>query len=105
MICNLQPTKHDKKADLVISTYVDVIMEKVLKRLGVEQIEYNEGIDPTKKSNGEMEWTIQPKLIKEIDNQHKELLKEAKKRKTNDVSDGIKIKTKKQKSLVDEKDE
>ncbi|KAK7116200.1 NAD-dependent protein deacylase sirtuin-6-like [Littorina saxatilis] len=35
VIVNLQPTKHDKKCHLKISTYVDVIMEKLCQRLGI----------------------------------------------------------------------
>lgn len=81
VICNLQPTKYDKKADLVISTYVDTVMEKVLKRLGVELPEYSEGNDPTKKMPCDSQWTIPPSLVKDIDEQHKKMLKEVKKRK------------------------
>lgn len=36
VIVNLQPTKHDKKCDLRINTYVDTVMEKLCKGLGVE---------------------------------------------------------------------
>lgn len=84
VICNLQPTKFDKKADLVISTYVDTIMEKVLKRLGVELPEYSEADDPTKRIACDLEWTIPIKLVKDIDDQHKQMLKDIKKRKTTD---------------------
>lgn len=84
VICNLQPTKYDKKADLVISTYVDTIMEKVMKRLGVEIPEYSDENDPTKRTICDMEWTIPPKWIKDIDEQHKRMLKEVKKRKCKD---------------------
>lgn len=86
VICNLQPTKYDKKADLVISTYVDTIMEKVLKRMGIELPEYSEATDPTKHPVCNLEWTIPLKLVKEIDDQHKEMLRELKKRKSTDVS-------------------
>lgn len=82
VICNLQPTKYDKKADLVIATYVDTIMEKVLKRLGVELPEYSEADDPTKQTVCNLEWTIPLKLVKDIDDQHKQMLKEIKKRKS-----------------------
>lgn len=85
VICNLQPTKYDKKADLVISTYVDTIMEKVLKRMGVELPEYSEVDDPTKQTVCNLEWTIPVKLVKEIDDQHKQMLKEIKKRKSADL--------------------
>lgn len=94
VICNLQPTKFDKKADLVISTYVDTVMEKVLKRLGVELPEYSEANDPTKRAVCEMEWTIPTSLVKDIDNQHKNMLKEAKKRKSEEVLSEQKCKIK-----------
>lgn len=82
VICNLQPTKYDKKADLVISTYVDTIMEKVLKRLGVELPAYSEADDPTKQPICDLEWSIPIKLVKEIDDKHKQMLKDMKKRKS-----------------------
>lgn len=44
-VINLQPTKHDKKADLIINTYVDVVIEKVMKRLGLEIPEYSTETD------------------------------------------------------------
>lgn len=92
VICNLQPTKYDKKADLVISTYVDIIMEKVLKRLGVELPEYSEDMDPTKQSPCELEWTIPASLVKDIDDQHKKMLKEVKKRKSEEANNLTKAK-------------
>ncbi|XP_013115719.2 NAD-dependent protein deacetylase Sirt6 [Stomoxys calcitrans] len=71
VICNLQPTKHDKKADLIIHTYVDDILSKVCKRLGLEIPAYNSKEDPTKPSTeGNQEWTIQPKAIKELEKQY-----------------------------------
>lgn len=99
VICNLQPTRYDKKADLVISTYVDTIMVKVLKRLGVELPEYSESNDPTKQPICEVEWTIQPKQLKQIDEEYKEFLKISKKRKSNGMNDdkNQKIKNEKKK--------
>lgn len=94
VICNLQPTKYDKKADLVISTYVDTILVKVMKRLGVELPEYSEENDPTKQIPCDLEWTIPPRLVKEIDEQHKSMLKEFKKRKSDGPSDIQKSKKK-----------
>ncbi|XP_043193376.1 NAD-dependent protein deacetylase Sirt6-like [Amphibalanus amphitrite] len=61
VICNLQPTKHDKKGDLIINTYVDDVMTQLCKRLGVEIKEYDEAQDPTKcTGSGDqiIEWTI-----------------------------------------------
>lgn len=85
VICNLQPTKFDKKADLVISTYVDTIMEKVLKRLGVEMPVYTPDDDPTKAKFCELEWTIPTMLLKEIDQQYTEFVKANKKRKADEA--------------------
>lgn len=92
VICNLQPTKYDKKADLVISTYVDTIMEKVMKRLGVELPPYSEDDDPTKQLSCELEWTIPPSWVKQIDEQQKEMQKMFKKRKSLEVSSEQKTK-------------
>lgn len=82
VICNLQPTKYDKKADLVISTYVDSIMEKVLKRLGIELPKYSVDNDPTKQKICELEWTIGSDVIKHVDKLYSEKIKAAKKRKS-----------------------
>lgn len=86
VICNLQPTKYDKKADLVISTYVDTIMEKVLKRLGVELPAYTPDDDPTKAIFCELEWTIPAELLKNINKQYAEFTKAAKKRKADEAA-------------------
>lgn len=94
MICNLQPTKYDKKADLVISTYVDTVMEKVMKRLGVELPDYSEENDPTKQIPCDSQWTISPSLVKDVDEQHKQMLKEMKKRKSEESIDIPKAKIK-----------
>ena len=48
VICNLQPTKQDKKADLNIHTYVDDIMKTVMANLGLEIPEYDKSKDPVK---------------------------------------------------------
>lgn len=102
MVCNLQPTKHDKKADLKISTYVDVIMEKVLKRLGVELPEYSETDDPTKQVNCSIDWNIYPEQLKEIDDLQKQLVKDTKKHKANIGVDDEKIDVKKCKKSKNE---
>lgn len=86
VICNLQPTKYDKKADLVISTYVDAIMEKVMKRLGVELPDYTPDDDPTKAKFCELEWTISADLLKDIDKRCTEYVKAAKKRKADEAN-------------------
>ncbi|XP_054715441.1 NAD-dependent protein deacetylase Sirt6-like, partial [Uloborus diversus] len=48
VICNLQPTKHDKRADLVIRGFVDDVMIKLAKILDVEIPEYKVANDETK---------------------------------------------------------
>ncbi|CAB3378443.1 Hypothetical predicted protein [Cloeon dipterum] len=50
VICNLQPTKHDKKADLIINTYTDRVMDGLLKALELEASSYDPSLDPTKKT-------------------------------------------------------
>lgn len=64
VICNLQPTKHFKKADLNIHTYVDDIMRLVMDKLGLTVREYDPLTDPVKKvknndlpEKGYIDWT------------------------------------------------
>jgi len=56
VIINLQPTKHDKKADLIIRCYADKVMEKVFAQLGHSVPDYDTVKDPTKSSEL-VEWT------------------------------------------------
>ncbi|ALC39277.1 Sirt6, partial [Drosophila busckii] len=79
VICNLQPTKHDKKAELIISSYIDNILSEVCKRLGVEIPEYSPQADPTKHSNIS-EWTLPQDNVKALDKQFKEFQKVLKSR-------------------------
>ncbi|XP_076067784.1 sirtuin 6 [Oratosquilla oratoria] len=48
VICNLQPTKQDRHADLIINTYVDDVMEKLLAVLDIPLLEYSPLTDPVK---------------------------------------------------------
>ncbi|XP_064485813.1 NAD-dependent protein deacetylase Sirt6-like [Ornithodoros turicata] len=48
VICNLQPTKIDKSANLILRHYVDGVMKKLMERLGMEVPEYTAEKDPTK---------------------------------------------------------
>lgn len=95
VICNLQPTKHvslgriiiihcfpilkislqDKKADLVISTYVDTILERVCEHLGVEIADYSPEKDPTKQDSYALEWTIPSELVKDVEKRYTAKLK------------------------------
>ncbi|XP_050036457.1 NAD-dependent protein deacetylase Sirt6-like [Dermacentor andersoni] len=60
VICNLQPTKIDKSANLILRAYVDDVMEKLMKRLGIAIPTYSAECDPTKiKREAPMEY---PKL-------------------------------------------
>lgn len=105
VICNLQPTKYvskysitnpllyrtsihcpftvfqDKRADLVINSYVDIVIAKVMKRLGVEIPEYTAEIDPTKAAELDLEWTIPTEQVKEVEKIYNAKVKGTKKRK------------------------
>ncbi|UYV72534.1 SIRT6 [Cordylochernes scorpioides] len=48
VICNLQPTKYDDKAELVIHGYVDQVLKKTAELLGLEVPEYDPKTDPTR---------------------------------------------------------
>ncbi|KZS21532.1 NAD-dependent deacetylase sirtuin-6 [Daphnia magna] len=73
VIINLQPTKWDKKADLVINTYVDDVMKLLLKELNTPFLPYDPKCDPTRQplSEKEMwqeeftkrEWTLAPRVV------------------------------------------
>lgn len=94
-LVNLQPIKLEKKADLVIHTYVDDVMEKVLKRLGIEEFpEFDESVDPTRNCDGNR-WNIEPGVIKELEKVYKE--KTSRKNKSDEKLEPIeKKKTKKE---------
>jgi len=118
VICNLQPTKQDKKADLSIHTYVDDVMEMVMKKLGLEIPAYNRELDPVRLTRqrqfpGEelfFDWTQDAENAKDLkkigDLIHEEYLKkrrEEKKRKSNsDILDRGDLKTNKMQKKVEE---
>lgn len=80
VICNLQPTKLDAKADLRISGYVDEVMERVMKRLGVEIPEYTGDDDRTKVATAmDLDWTIAGEQVKETEKLYDEMVKGRKK--------------------------
>ncbi|KAF2368424.1 Sirtuin family [Trinorchestia longiramus] len=70
VICNLQPTKHDKISDIIINGYVDDVMRELLSLLNITCLEYSMEQDPvlitralkTKLANSSdaelIEWTI-----------------------------------------------
>eukprot|EP00092_Neocalanus_flemingeri_P021075 GFUD01022834.1.p1 GENE.GFUD01022834.1~~GFUD01022834.1.p1 ORF type:complete len:544 (+),score=184.86 GFUD01022834.1:45-1676(+) len=118
VICNLQPTKQDKKADLSIHTYVDDVMEMVMKKLGLEIPEYDGSLDPVRLTRmrtfpkGELfiDWTQDEENAKDVkkigDLIHDEYLKkrrEEKKRKNSmDILDRGDIKTSKMQKKVED---
>jgi len=59
VIINLQPTKHDKKADLIIRAKSDLVMKKLFEKLGEEIPLYDETKDPVTiaKHNETVDWT------------------------------------------------
>lgn len=80
VLVNLQPIKLEKKADLVIHSYVDDVLERVLKRLGIENIpEYDESIDPTRSDDENRRWNIESSVVKQTAKLYKEKI--SKKRK------------------------
>lgn len=58
------PYFQDKKADLIIRTYVDDVMVGVCNQLGVSIPEYSTSEDPTKQMGPPKSWTISPVEVK-----------------------------------------
>ncbi|GLV31923.1 Sirtuin 6 [Carabus blaptoides fortunei] len=84
VIINLQPTKHDAKANLIINMYVDEAMKKVMKKLGLEIPEYQSDKDPTRRAVEAdfVEWTLTQKTVKSTQKRYEETCKSSgKKRK------------------------
>lgn len=72
----------DKKADLLINTYVDNVLTKVMKKLGLEIPEYSHDIDPTKRlEDTVLDWTIKKEDIVEVKNLYNMYCKKHRKRK------------------------
>jgi mono-ADP-ribosyltransferase sirtuin 6 len=59
VIINLQPTKQDKKADLIIKTFADSVLEKLFEKLGIDIPDYDPTRDPivSVKSLEFLDWT------------------------------------------------
>ena len=68
VIINLQPTKHDKKADLLIRCYVDKVMERLFSILGLDIPAYDPSRDPTRAPEL-TEWTQDVKNAKCLETQ------------------------------------
>ncbi|KAL1117537.1 hypothetical protein AAG570_003853 [Ranatra chinensis] len=82
VICNLQPTKHDKKADLIINTYVDDVMTQLMERLDLKIDPYDRSVDPTG-SDSLVEWTIPASEVKHIRRKYVEICQNPLKREKN----------------------
>ncbi|KAL0271071.1 UNVERIFIED_CONTAM: hypothetical protein PYX00_008290 [Menopon gallinae] len=86
VICNLQPTKHNRKADLIIHAYVDEIMTMLMKNLNLKIPKYSPKCDPTRivaqSPEKFLEWTISDYALKKMKKIYEEKCgtKEAKKR-------------------------
>lgn len=92
-LVNLQPIKLEKKSNLVIHSYVDDVMERVLKRLGIEDIpDYDESLDPTRSCEGDG-WNISAAALKDIEKVFKE--KTSRKKKPDEKLEPIDNKKKK----------
>ncbi|CAG5059393.1 unnamed protein product [Parnassius apollo] len=83
VICNLQPTKHDNKADLIINYYVDDILQKVMNILKIDIPVYNENDNLIKLAeNSVIEWTIHKKDVLLLEKIFKAKCKGVKKKRT-----------------------
>ncbi|OWR49724.1 NAD-dependent deacetylase sirtuin-6 isoform 1 [Danaus plexippus plexippus] len=81
VICNLQPTKHDNKADLVINYYVDDVLEKVMDIMKIEIPQHNEGDNLLIKAETSIiDWTISRKDVLEMEKIFKAKCKGVKKK-------------------------
>ncbi|XP_072401323.1 NAD-dependent protein deacetylase Sirt6 isoform X1 [Diabrotica undecimpunctata] len=80
-IVNLQPTKHDNKVDLIINSYVDDVISRIMKKLGLEIPDYSTEVDPTKNQLpcSVIEWNILKTNIDEFRNKYEVLVGEYKK--------------------------
>ena len=100
-LVNLQPIKLEKKADLVIHSYVDEVIEMVMKRLGIEELpEYSLDDDPTSKEDLSVSWNIPKEEIKEVEKMYKE--KTSRKLKSRDNDEEVERKKIKKKNDDDE---
>lgn len=64
VIINLQPTKHDKKADLIIHAFADKVFQLLFEKCEWKIPEYQADFDPVKKED-KREWTQSHFLAKE----------------------------------------
>ncbi|CAL1288296.1 unnamed protein product [Larinioides sclopetarius] len=98
VICNLQPTKHDKSADLIIHGYIDDIMIKLAKILDVEIPEYKVSMDETKNFGENPKEYVQDLCTEEISLKRKSDISENgdEVKRTKSEGNGLHIKTEKE---------
>ncbi|XP_021002130.2 NAD-dependent protein deacetylase Sirt6 [Parasteatoda tepidariorum] len=65
VIVNLQPTKHDKQADIIIHGYVDEVMKKLMEYLNIEIPEYKISNDQTKNNLSKVSEYVRSEKIEE----------------------------------------
>ncbi|KAF6204692.1 hypothetical protein GE061_018853 [Apolygus lucorum] len=96
VICNLQPTKHNKKADMVIHGFVDEVMRHLLEFLDLKVPDYNPSSDPTKTPET-VEWTLKATDVAAAKKMYKEKCPPVKRKKKSVVSSVNSKVTKKEK--------
>jgi mono-ADP-ribosyltransferase sirtuin 6 len=103
VLVNLQPIKVEKKADLVIHSYVDEVMEKVAKRLGIEDVpEWCEDDDPTRMADLSVSWNIPKEAMRVVEVQFKEKTEKGKRKNVGGGGEEVKKKLKKEKPKVED---
>ena len=66
VIINLQATKHDKKADLIIRNYADKIFQALFEKLKMKIPEYDTDVDPVMKVRSGSPSVIGPDFVFKI---------------------------------------
>lgn len=76
----------DKKADLLLNTYVDDVMVRVMKKLNLEIPEHSSDTDPTKsRGNSNIDWSVKKSDVAEVKQLYNIYCKNYKKRKLNEA--------------------
>merc|ERR1719245_357870 len=107
VIINLQATKHDKKADLIIRNYADQVFELLFEKLGYDVPEYSDELDPVKLLKNEtiavIDWTQSATLAKEWEKKSSKLEREL--RQQRKLQKLLKLKESKEEVLDEQKNE
>ena len=73
VIINLQATKHDKKADLIIRNYADKIFQALFEKLKMKIPEYDTDVDPVMKVRSGSPSVIGPDFVFKIFSQSSQI--------------------------------